>query len=188
MKAINQMAAIYAGAAEAFVLDSMLQRIRLDSSSSAEILGQVLSCPWMGRCWTLQERALGQTLLLQYSDAAIWRGELDYETDPKRKVSLYLAARHRSLFSMFDWMENSGLPYTDQFELDGSTTTRLVAKLKERFGWPRSVPQLHLSPREIYEQRISLAHEPRQSRDLDSSDYTPVLRHQRSVSVSAVQK
>lgn len=39
-KAINQMAAIYAGAAEVFVLDSMLQRIRLDSSSSAEILSQ----------------------------------------------------------------------------------------------------------------------------------------------------
>jgi hypothetical protein len=110
----------------------------------------------MGRCWTLQEGALSQTLLFQCSDAAIWRGELDYQTDPKRTVSLYLAARHRSLFSMFDWMENSGLPYTDQFELDGSTTTSLVAKLKERFGWPRSVPQLHLSPGEIYEQRISL--------------------------------
>jgi hypothetical protein len=49
-KAINQIAAIYASAAEAFVLDSMLQRIRLDSSSSAEILGKILSCPWMGRC------------------------------------------------------------------------------------------------------------------------------------------
>ncbi|CAM1501502.1 Fc.00g034860.m01.CDS01 [Cosmosporella sp. VM-42] len=62
IKAINQMAAIYAGASQALVLDSGMERFSLDQAGTepCEILARVCTTAWMRRCWTFQEAAITQ--------------------------------------------------------------------------------------------------------------------------------
>ncbi|KAK4031246.1 hypothetical protein C8A01DRAFT_51599 [Parachaetomium inaequale] len=57
-KAINQMAAIYAGAHQVLVLDSVMQAFTLSALA------------WLGRCWTYQEGALAWSLQVQCGDCS----------------------------------------------------------------------------------------------------------------------
>ncbi|SPO01211.1 uncharacterized protein DNG_03958 [Cephalotrichum gorgonifer] len=68
VKAINQMAQVYAMASQVFVLDSELQRIKADTSKpfhDLEVLARLACCPWMFRCWTLQEGAIANKLVVR---------------------------------------------------------------------------------------------------------------------------
>ena len=60
-KAINQMTEIYSGAEAILVLDPQLQRLRWADMRPEEALVHVLCCPWMSRCWTLQENSLADS-------------------------------------------------------------------------------------------------------------------------------
>lgn len=51
MKAINQMAAIYAGASQVLVLDAELQRVQIGATQRSEMFGYMTSCAWMSRAW-----------------------------------------------------------------------------------------------------------------------------------------
>lgn len=62
-QAISQMSRIYAEAQYVVVLDKSLQKIS-SGASDEEILANLVSSPWMSRCWTFQEGRLAQKLLM----------------------------------------------------------------------------------------------------------------------------
>lgn len=68
MKAINQMAPIYACASQVVVLDSELQQVTTSNADAHEVLARVMTCGWIGRSRTLQEGALARSCLFQFAD------------------------------------------------------------------------------------------------------------------------
>ncbi|KAK3343756.1 hypothetical protein B0T25DRAFT_306476 [Lasiosphaeria hispida] len=69
-KAINQMAAIYSGAQQVLVLDSVMQRFTVAGRDACHVLAQLSAIAWLGRCWTYQEGALAWSLQIQCSDCS----------------------------------------------------------------------------------------------------------------------
>jgi len=69
-KAINQMAAIYAGAHQVLVLDSVLQTSNVIGRDACHVLAQLSAVAWLGRCWTYQEGALALSLQVQCADCS----------------------------------------------------------------------------------------------------------------------
>ncbi|VUC30630.1 unnamed protein product [Clonostachys rosea] len=72
MKAINQMAAIYAGASQVLILDSNMEQLSLDGPGveACEILARMCVAPWMGRSWTFQEAAISAIRQVRCSERA----------------------------------------------------------------------------------------------------------------------
>ena len=70
MKAINQMAAIYAGAHQVLVLDSVMQQFTVADSDACHVLSQPSAAAWLGRCWTYQEAALAWTVQVECFDCS----------------------------------------------------------------------------------------------------------------------
>ena len=70
-KAINQMTEIYSGAEAILALDPQLQSLRWAEMRPEEALVHVLCCPWMSRCWTLQEVSLADSWFIQFDDIAL---------------------------------------------------------------------------------------------------------------------
>ncbi|CAH0017085.1 unnamed protein product [Clonostachys rhizophaga] len=72
MKAINQMAAIYAGASQVLILDSNMEQLSLDGPGveACEILARMCVSPWMGRSWTFQEAAISTIRQVRCSERA----------------------------------------------------------------------------------------------------------------------
>ncbi|KAF7561367.1 hypothetical protein G7046_g2800 [Stylonectria norvegica] len=73
MKAINQMAAIYASALQVLVLDSGMEAFHLDEPGvqPCEILAMVCTSAWMRRCWTFQEAGISQQCQIQCLERAV---------------------------------------------------------------------------------------------------------------------
>jgi hypothetical protein len=69
-KAINQMAAIYAGAHQVLVLDSVMKAFTVDGHDACHIIAQLSALAWFGRCWTYQEGALAWSLQVQCGDCS----------------------------------------------------------------------------------------------------------------------
>lgn len=74
-KAIQHMAAIYAGASQVLVLDAELQQTFAKKPnglprSDNDIAAHVLCSAWMDRAWTLQEGALGKECHFQFKDVS----------------------------------------------------------------------------------------------------------------------
>ncbi|KAK4450389.1 hypothetical protein QBC34DRAFT_78986 [Podospora aff. communis PSN243] len=69
-KAINQMAAIYAGAHQVLVLDSVMEASKLVGRDACHVLAQLSAVAWLGRCWTYQEGALALALQVQCADCS----------------------------------------------------------------------------------------------------------------------
>lgn len=72
MKAINQMAAIYAGASQVLILDSNMEQLSLNGPGveACEILARMCVAPWMGRSWTFQEAAISTIRQVRCSERA----------------------------------------------------------------------------------------------------------------------
>lgn len=70
IRAINQMASIYAAAVQVLVLDAELQQCTTESPAS-QILARIVCSAWMGRSWTLQEGVLARECVFQFADAAL---------------------------------------------------------------------------------------------------------------------
>lgn len=72
LRAINSMAAIYAGALQVLVLDSSLEQLSLRSADVdvCEMLGRVSTSPWMGRSWTFQEAAISNIRQIRCLEAS----------------------------------------------------------------------------------------------------------------------
>ncbi|KIX09120.1 uncharacterized protein Z518_00198 [Rhinocladiella mackenziei CBS 650.93] len=68
--AIKMMRETYENATAVLVLDSWLQTLKLHSIPDHEILMAIICSAWNSRLWTLQEGALAQELLFQFSDGA----------------------------------------------------------------------------------------------------------------------
>ncbi|KAK0653037.1 hypothetical protein B0T16DRAFT_407314 [Cercophora newfieldiana] len=68
--AINQMAAIYAGAHQVLVLDSVMQASNVVGRDACHVLAQLSAVAWLGRCWTYQEGALALSLQVQCADCS----------------------------------------------------------------------------------------------------------------------
>lgn len=69
-KAINKIAAIFAGASRVIVLDSEMEKFRLEGADSCEVSARFLFSAWTGRCWTLEEGALSQAPHVECADGA----------------------------------------------------------------------------------------------------------------------
>ena len=67
---INQMAAIYAGAHQVLVLDSVMQASHMAHRDPCHVLAQLSAIAWLGRCWTYQEGALALSLQVQCADCS----------------------------------------------------------------------------------------------------------------------
>lgn len=67
-KAINKIAAIFAGASRVLVLDSEMEQVQLARLDGHELSARLLFSAWMGRCWTLEEGALGRRCHVQCFD------------------------------------------------------------------------------------------------------------------------
>ncbi|KAE9373224.1 hypothetical protein N431DRAFT_482315 [Stipitochalara longipes BDJ] len=85
-EAINKMAAYYAQATGALILDSELQRLRIAVHEAEEVLARIANCAWAGRCWTMQEGAISPICYFQCADGAL---QLD-GTDHSKQVSRLL--------------------------------------------------------------------------------------------------
>ncbi|CAI6085774.1 unnamed protein product [Clonostachys chloroleuca] len=72
MRAINQMAAIYAGASQVLILDSNMEQLSLNGPGveACEILARMCVAPWMGRSWTFQEAAISTIRQVRCSERA----------------------------------------------------------------------------------------------------------------------
>lgn len=69
--AIALMGMVYGGAAQVIVLDFAIQRLNFCNNEAPEILSYMPSSAWLGRCWTLQEGALGLRCYVQTAKKAI---------------------------------------------------------------------------------------------------------------------
>src|SRR3569833_1818804 len=70
IKAINQMAAIYAGAHQVLVLDSVLQAFSVSGNDACHTIARMSAIAWLGRCWTYQESALAFQIQVQCADCS----------------------------------------------------------------------------------------------------------------------
>lgn len=79
-KAINQMAAIYAGASQVLVLDSRMQgrQINEPGLEACELLARTYAMPWMGRSWTFQEGAIATMRQIQCSGQSFDPGDVAF--------------------------------------------------------------------------------------------------------------
>ena len=71
LSAINKMSMIYASARNVLVLDSELEHLSLQSMCPSEVFVRLVYSSWMGRCWTLQEGAIGLVCHVQFADGVI---------------------------------------------------------------------------------------------------------------------
>lgn len=69
-RAISQMAAIYAGAHQVLVLDSVMQAFSVRGRDACHVTAQMSALAWLGRCWTYQEGALAWSLQVQCADCS----------------------------------------------------------------------------------------------------------------------
>ena len=70
-RAINMMNLVYASAGSVLVLDSELQHLSLKRMRSSEAFVRLMYSSWMGRCWTLQEGAIGLVCQIQFADGVL---------------------------------------------------------------------------------------------------------------------
>jgi hypothetical protein len=87
-KAINQMAAIYAGAHQVLVLDSVMQSFTVEGHDSCHIIAQLSALAWLGRCWTYQEGALAWSLQVQCGDCSFVPDRLRWSSSSKETFLL----------------------------------------------------------------------------------------------------
>ncbi|KXX73622.1 hypothetical protein MMYC01_210143 [Madurella mycetomatis] len=80
-RAINQMAAIYAGAHQVLVLDSVMQAFNVRGRDACHLFAQMSALAWLGRCWTYQEGALTGSLQVQCADCSFDPTLFDYDPD-----------------------------------------------------------------------------------------------------------
>lgn len=71
LKAINQMASIYAAAVQVLVLDAELMQCEIGIPNATETLARIACSAWMTRSWTLQEGVLARECVFQFKDRAI---------------------------------------------------------------------------------------------------------------------
>ena len=71
IRAINMMNLVYASARSVLVLDSELQHLSLKHMRPSETFVRLVYSSWMGRCWTLQEGAIGLVCHVQFADGVI---------------------------------------------------------------------------------------------------------------------
>lgn len=70
-KAINKMDAIYAQAREVLVRDSEIRGLNIKTTHPREMLALIAYSSWAGRCWTLQEGAIGRVCYFQCAEGAL---------------------------------------------------------------------------------------------------------------------
>lgn len=68
MTAINRLPAVYQAADRILVLDPALEKISIADSDTLEQCARLAVSPWVGRCWTFQEAALGSVIEVQCAD------------------------------------------------------------------------------------------------------------------------
>jgi len=79
------MAFVYATAMHVLVLDQTVTMLSFKDTPDVAIAAQLLTCPWMSRCWTFQEACLARELSFRLKDRLIsprkW-GRLSKRNDP----------------------------------------------------------------------------------------------------------
>ncbi|KAK4227664.1 hypothetical protein QBC38DRAFT_526240 [Podospora fimiseda] len=68
MRAINRLPAVYQAADRILVLDPALEKLSIADSDTLEQCARLSVSPWIGRCWTFQEAALGPVIEVQCAD------------------------------------------------------------------------------------------------------------------------
>jgi hypothetical protein len=76
-KTIDKMAFVYAAAMHVLVLDQTVEQLSFEDTPDVTITAQLLTCPWMSRCWTFQEACLTRRFSFLLKDIVInprrWR-------------------------------------------------------------------------------------------------------------------
>lgn len=70
-QAIDKMAHVYAMAMHVMVIDHTVQKLSFKDESEISLAGQLLTCPWMTRCWTFQEACLAREFSYLLQDGLI---------------------------------------------------------------------------------------------------------------------
>ena len=91
---IARMSQIYSEAHRVLVLDVELQKLVFRDQSIVQILSSAVSCPWMFRCWTLQESSLSRSCYFQFADGAVSINDILKAAD--KIPSLRLRQSHQS--------------------------------------------------------------------------------------------
>ena len=128
IRAINMMNLVYASARSVLVLDSELQHLSLKHMRPSETFVRLVYSSWMGRCWTLQEGAIGLVCHVQFADGVIKFQVMRSIHIPKVVSALETIKSLRLIFSLcirssYTWMKYSelGLGQASGHEMAGRT-------------------------------------------------------------------
>ena len=92
-RAINAMAAVYAGCRSVLVIDPELMEVDRKKLEPQQVDLALLCSPWMARSWTLQEGALAVDLRLKFADSVYLFSQFD------RSMPLSASTMIRSLWT-----------------------------------------------------------------------------------------
>lgn len=125
-KSINRMALIYKSAERVLVRDKELMCINWSSEPEELIYARVGCCRWNSRCWTLQEGALGNSLIYQFRNTALSTITLSSSRDregfsdsihsPSIVSGLFRGCKIDSLISYFKRSNRSALSRPRAFD------------------------------------------------------------------------
>lgn len=107
-RAINMMNLIYASARSVLVLDSELPNLSLKRMRPSEAFVRLVYSSWMGRCWTLQEGAIGLVCLIQFAD-----GVIQFEVKRSHGIPMNVLRYTIILHRMFLSEHTRGRKYSD---------------------------------------------------------------------------